>query len=184
LNSASPSFSEIELTMPLPWMHFRPASITSHFDESIMIGTRAISGSPAIRLRKRTIAALLSSMASSMLMSMTCAPFSTCWRATLSAPSKSPARISRAKAFEPVTLVRSPMLTNSEPSPISTGSRPDNFIGGTVAAVFIGFGPHRGAAALTATGSGRVSAVDDESAQAWRPCNHGPSQRSLGGCEF
>ena len=68
--------------MPLPWMHFRPASITSHFELSIMIGTRAISGSPAIRFRKRTIAALLSSIASSMLMSMICAPFSTCWRAT------------------------------------------------------------------------------------------------------
>ena len=37
----------------------------------------------------------------------------------------------RAKAFEPVTLVRSPMLTNSEPAPIATGSRPDSFIGGT-----------------------------------------------------
>ena len=117
--------------MPLPWMHCRPASMTSHFELSIMIGTRAISGSPAIRFRKRTIAALLSSMASSMLMSMTCAPFSTCWRATPSASSNSPFRIMRAKAFEPVTLVRSPMLTNSAPAPISTGSRPDSFIGGT-----------------------------------------------------
>ena len=34
MNFASPSFIEIELTMPLPWMHLRPASITSHFDES------------------------------------------------------------------------------------------------------------------------------------------------------
>ena len=90
-----------------------------------MIGTRAISGSPAISFRKRTIAALLSSIASSMLMSMICAPFSTCWRATASASSKSPFRIMRAKAFEPVTLVRSPMLTNSEPASIATGSRPD-----------------------------------------------------------
>ena len=96
-----------------------------------MIGTRAISGSEAIRLRKRTIAALLSSMASSMLMSITWAPFSTCWRATASASSNWPLRISRAKALEPVTLVRSPMLTNSEPSPICTGSRPDRRIGGT-----------------------------------------------------
>ena len=116
--------------MPLPWMHFRPASITSHFELSIMIGTRAISGSLAIRFRKRTIAALLSSIASSMLMSMTWAPFSTCWRATASASSNWPFRIRRANAFEPVTLVRSPMLTNSEPSPISTGSRPDSRIGG------------------------------------------------------
>ena len=87
MNSASPSFIEIELTMPLPWMHLRPASMTLHFDESIMIGTRAMSGSEAIRSRKRTIAASASSMPSSMLMSMTWAPFSTCWRATDSASS-------------------------------------------------------------------------------------------------
>jgi hypothetical protein len=52
-----------------------------------MTGTRAISGSPAISFRKRSIAAALSSMASSMLTSMICAPFSTCWRATTSAAS-------------------------------------------------------------------------------------------------
>ena len=75
LNSASPSFSEMELTMPLPWMQRRPASMTLHLDESIITGTRAISGSPAIRFRKRTMAAWLSSMASSMLTSMTWAPF-------------------------------------------------------------------------------------------------------------
>src|SRR5690606_7058337 len=115
--------------MPLPWMHLRPASITSHLEESIMIGTRAISGSPAIRFRKRTIEALLSSMASSMLMSMTWAPFSTCWRATDSASSKRPSRIMRAKALEPVTLVRSPTLTNSVPGPMCTGSSPDSRIG-------------------------------------------------------
>ena len=106
--------------------------MTLHLELSIMIGTRAISGSPAIRLRNRTIAAFESSMASSMLMSMICAPFSTCWRATASACSNSPFRIIRAKAFEPVTLVRSPMLTNSESAPMLTGSRPDNFIGRTV----------------------------------------------------
>ncbi|EXI78389.1 MAG: hypothetical protein AW12_03038 [Candidatus Accumulibacter sp. BA-94] len=64
--------------MPLPWMHFSPVSMTSHFDESIMIGTREMSGSLAISLRKRSIAARESSIASSMLMSITCAPFSTC----------------------------------------------------------------------------------------------------------
>lgn len=73
--------------MPLPWMHLSPASITSHLELSIMMGTRAISGSLAIRFRKRTMAALLSSMASSILMSMTWAPFSTCWRATARASS-------------------------------------------------------------------------------------------------
>jgi hypothetical protein len=32
--------------------------------------------------------------------------------------------------LEPVTLVRSPTLTNSAPSPMETGSRPDSFMGG------------------------------------------------------
>ena len=88
--------------------------MTAHFELSIMIGTRAMSGSEAIRFRNRVIAAAESSIASSMLMSMTWAPFSTCWRATASASSYFSARIRRANAFEPVTLVRSPTLTNSE----------------------------------------------------------------------
>ena len=46
-----------------------------------MTGTRATSGSPAIRCSIRTIAACESSIPSSMLMSMICAPFATCWRA-------------------------------------------------------------------------------------------------------
>ena len=52
-----------------------------------MTGTRAMSGSEAIRFRKRVIAAFESSIASSMLTSIICAPFSTCWRATASASS-------------------------------------------------------------------------------------------------
>jgi hypothetical protein len=124
-NSASPSFIEIELTMHLPCTHFSPASMTLHLDESIMIGTRAISGSEAIRFRKRTIAASASSMPSSMLMSMICAPASTWRRATASASSYWPLRIRRANIFEPVTLVRSPMLTNKSPAPRLNGSSPE-----------------------------------------------------------
>lgn len=89
-----------------------------------MIGTRAMSGSDAIRFRKRTIAAFESSIASSMLTSITCAPFSTCWRATASASSNWPLRIIRANAFEPVTLVRSPTLMKSVPDVTLNGSRP------------------------------------------------------------
>ena len=59
--------------------------MTLHFELSIITGTRAMSGSAAMRLRKRVIAAAESSIASSMFTSMTCAPFSTCWRATVSA---------------------------------------------------------------------------------------------------
>ena len=84
---SSPSFIEMELTIALPCTHFRPASITSHFEESTITGTRLMSGSPATSLRKRSIAATPSIMPSSMLTSMTCAPFSTCWAATVSAVS-------------------------------------------------------------------------------------------------
>ena len=73
--------------MPLPWRHFRPASITLQFELSIITGTRAMSGSDAIRLRNVVMASLESSMPSSMLTSMICAPPSTCWRATDSASS-------------------------------------------------------------------------------------------------
>ena len=38
--------------MPLPWMQRSPASITSHLELSTMIGTRAMSGSLAIRLQE------------------------------------------------------------------------------------------------------------------------------------
>ena len=55
-NAASPSFMLIELTIGLPETHFSPASITDHFELSIITGTRAISGSAAISLRKVVIA--------------------------------------------------------------------------------------------------------------------------------
>ena len=84
-NWSTPSFIEIELTIGLPCTHCRPASITLNFDESIITGTRAISGSPAIRLRNVVIASTPSISPSSMLTSMICAPFSTWSRATSSA---------------------------------------------------------------------------------------------------
>ena len=80
--ASSPSLSEIELTIALPWTHFRPASITSHLEESTITGTRLMSGSEATSLRNRSIAATPSIMPSSMLTSMTWAPFSTCCAAT------------------------------------------------------------------------------------------------------
>ena len=73
---------EMEFTTPLPWMHLSPASITSHLLESIITGTRAMSGSAASRFRNRTITARESSRPSSMFTSMIWAPLSTCWRAT------------------------------------------------------------------------------------------------------
>ena len=86
-NGSSPSFMLIELTIGLPDTHFSPASITLHFELSIITGTRAMSGSAAMRLRKVVIACSPSSSASSMLTSMICAPFSTWSRATSTAAS-------------------------------------------------------------------------------------------------
>jgi len=123
-----PSFIEIELTTDLPCTHFKPASITVHLELSIMTGTREMSGSEAIRFRKRAMLACESSMASSMLMSMICAPFSTCWRATASASSNFSSRIRRANILLPVTLVRSPTLTNRVCSSTFSASRPDSRI--------------------------------------------------------
>ena len=76
----------IELTIGLPCTHLRPASMTLHFELSIITGTRLMSGSDAIRLRNVAIAFSESSRPSSMLTSMICAPASTCWRATARAP--------------------------------------------------------------------------------------------------
>jgi hypothetical protein len=59
--------------------------MTSHLEESIMTGTRQMSGSLATSLRKRSMAATPSIMPSSMLTSMIWAPASTCWRATVRA---------------------------------------------------------------------------------------------------
>ena len=85
MNSASPSFIEIEFTTALPCTHFRPASMMPNLELSTITGTRAMSGSLAIRFRNVTIAASDSSRPSSMLTSITCAPFSTWSRATASA---------------------------------------------------------------------------------------------------
>ena len=75
----------MELTTGLPATERSPASMAGQCEESIITGTRAMSGSAAMRLRKRDMAASESSIPSSMLTSMIWAPFSTCWRATSSA---------------------------------------------------------------------------------------------------
>ena len=66
--------------------------MTDHFELSIMIGSRAISGSVAIRLRNLVIACSESSIASSMFTSRMLAPPRTCSSATSAACAKSPAR--------------------------------------------------------------------------------------------
>ena len=61
-----------------------------------------------------------------MFTSRICAPPSTCWRATSSASSYCPARMSFAKRGEPVTFVRSPTFTKLESGRSTSGSRPES----------------------------------------------------------
>ncbi len=118
----------MELTIHFPCIHFRPASITSHFDESIITGTREISGSDASRLRKRVISCTPSSNPSSMFMSMTCAPSSTCLRAICRASSYFFSWIRRKNLREPATLHRSPIFTKLIPGVSTNSSRPERRI--------------------------------------------------------
>ena len=66
-----------------------------------MKGTFATSGSLASSWRKRVMAVTPSIMPSSMQMSMTLAPFSTCWRAMLTASSYLPSLTSFANLASP-----------------------------------------------------------------------------------
>ena len=112
MNLASPSLREMELTIGLPWTHFSPATMMPNLELSTMTGTRAMSGSAATRLRNSTMAFSESSRPSSMLTSITWAPLATWSRATSRAAARSPSRISLRNRADPVTLVRSPTLTN------------------------------------------------------------------------
>ena len=91
-----------------------------------MIGSLATSGSVAITFRKVRIACSLSSRSASMFTSRKFAPPRTCSSATSTAPAKSSASISRRNRAEPVTFVRSPIITKPVSGPISNGSSPEN----------------------------------------------------------
>ena len=125
-NLSSPSLSEIEFTIHFPCTHFNPASIISNLELSIMIGIRAISGSLCKRFKKVVMASTPSRSASSIFTSRICAPFSTCWRATLKASSNFFSRINRANFLEPVTFVRSPTFTKLVSGLTTSGSSPAN----------------------------------------------------------
>ncbi len=89
-----------------------------------MMGTRAISGSVAIRLRNVVIAFSESSRSASMFTSITFAPLRTCSSATSTPLWKSPDSIRRRNLAEPVMLVRSPTITKPVSGVIRNGSRP------------------------------------------------------------
>ena len=116
----------MEFTTDFPCTHFSPASMTLHFELSIMIGIRAISGSLPIRFRNRTMAASESIIPSSMFTSRRFAPPCTCCRATANAPSKSPARISFENLGDPVMFVRSPITAKPNSGVMFNGSSPES----------------------------------------------------------
>ena len=108
MNASEPSLRLIELTMHLPWAFFSPAKMVSQCDESIIRAALATAGSLDIYLTKRSISLVLSSIASSMLMSMMVAPSSICFAAIWSASSYLLSDMSLANLREPATLVLSP----------------------------------------------------------------------------
>ena len=122
----------------LPCTHLRPDSITDHFEESIIMGTRDMSGSEATKFKNLIMAFSESSIASSMLTSMICAPFSTCCLATSTASSNLPFKMRSANFFDPVTLVLSPTLTKRDDSLMLKASRPDNFKWASFFSIFLG----------------------------------------------
>ena len=114
--------------MHLPCMHLRPAFTTSQSDESIITGTRAMSGSADSMLRKVTIDERASMSPSSMLMSITSAPSATCLRAMAKASSKLRSLTSLRNLREPATLQRSPTLTKRTSGDTSRTSSPLSLI--------------------------------------------------------
>ena len=108
------------------------------------MGTFAISGSVATRLRNRVMACAPSIRSVSMFTSIRLAPFSTWSRATSTAAWKSPDSIKRANRFEPVLFVRSPTITNRVWGVIRMGSSPEKEVKSSRV------GRDRGAASATA----------------------------------
>jgi hypothetical protein len=123
--SASPSFIEIELTIALALDALQAGLDDRPFrriDHDRHAGDVRFRGD---QVEEAHHGGLAVEHASSMLMSMTWAPASTCWRA-MARPRRSSAVDDQALELgEPVTLVRSPTLTNSESAPTLNGSRPD-----------------------------------------------------------
>ncbi len=152
--------------------------MTDHFELSTMTGTVAMSGSAAIRRRKRVIAATPSSIASSMFTSIIWAPLVTCSRAMSTASSSAPDAISRANLREPVTFVRSPTLTKALPGGgMISGSRPETRVVPVDSGIGRGGWPAT-AAAIAATCSG----VEPQQLPATlrRPClAHSPSAAAI-----
>ena len=122
----------MEFTIPFPCIHLSPSSITLNLELSIIMGTLEISGSEPTKFKNLFMQASPSKRASSKLMSIILAPFSTCCLATLRAVSKSSSFISLANLGDPVTLVRSPTMIKGEFSPMLRASSPLNLVASAI----------------------------------------------------
>ena len=126
--ASGPSFRLMELTMHFPCAFLRPARIVSQCDESIIRAAFATAGSFEMYLTKRSISRVLSSIASSMLMSMIVAPSSICFAAIWRPSSYLPSEIRRANLREPATFVLSPTFVKLfRSTSTSTASNPLTF---------------------------------------------------------
>ena len=124
--SCSPALRLMELTMHLPCAFFSPARTVCQSLLSIIRTALPTAGSPLMCRQKVCISSWLSSMASSMLISMTVAPPSIWFRATESASPYCFSAMRRANLREPATFVRSPTFVKFCVSrSMSNGSRPE-----------------------------------------------------------
>ena len=110
--------------MPLPWTHLSPASMTDHFELSTTNGTRAISGSVAIRLRNCRHGLLGVEHAFVHVHVEEVRPAAHLVEGDLHRRGVVPFLIRLAKRREPVTLVRSPIMVKFESGRIVATSRP------------------------------------------------------------
>mmetsp|Transcript_48871 Transcript_48871/g.135852 ORF Transcript_48871/g.135852 Transcript_48871/m.135852 type:complete len:205 (+) Transcript_48871:1503-2117(+) len=144
-NSSSPTFKEMEFTMHLPCTHFRPSSITGHFEESIMKGSLATFGSVTHMRMNLPMANFPSMRSESKLKSRMSAFFSHWARHTSMASSHLYASTSFLNFAEPMRLHRSPTHWNPASGFKMHGSRPDNCMHGYLASS----GSLRGGQSLT-----------------------------------
>ncbi len=135
---SSPSFKLMELTTGRPCILFSPSFMTFQSEESIITGTRAISGSTPMRDKNAAISATESSIESSRFTSTIFAPAATCDAAMLIASSIDFSFISLRNLRLPATLHLSPTDMNSPQPSTSRDSSPARIMRGSKAGIWRG----------------------------------------------
>src|SRR5215471_17766723 len=81
---------------------------------------------PWMSLTARTISSASSTSGAPMLTSRTMAPPATCWATSISTRDRSPSRSCCWKTLRPVGLIRSPIMQNGSPGPITASRLADD----------------------------------------------------------